>query len=128
MPHQAILHRVTLCGVTLLTKTKQHNDSSHNIKYSHNRISIHLFIHSSIQSAQIVEIPTYIAFFIYSFIQSAHIVESPYIRCSLHLFDRLIDLYSFHLPIQINQKKVLYEPYLGVVAVEWRQWQRRRPA
>jgi hypothetical protein len=30
---------------------------------------------------------------------------------------RSINLYSFHSSIQINQKKVLHEPYIGVVAV-----------
>jgi hypothetical protein len=30
---------------------------------------------------------------------------------------RSINLYSFHSPIRIDQKKVLREPYLGVAAV-----------
>jgi hypothetical protein len=38
----------------------------------------------------------------------------------------LINLYSFHSSIRIDQKKVLCELYLGVAAVEQRWWHRRR--
>jgi hypothetical protein len=39
---------------------------------------------------------------------------------------RSTNLYSFHSSNPIDQKKVLHEPYLGVVVVERLRWQRRK--
>jgi hypothetical protein len=51
--------------------------------------------------------------------KSLHTLHSSYIQST--------NLYSFHSSNPINQKKVLREPYLGVVVVE-RCWWRRRYA